>query len=670
LTSLPTTPTQKRAADWLRPRTLLWAGGALIVLWLLIAGVRIGSLLLSLQAREAEARHLLEGGLRQADPDAVELLVLGVHRDVTRLKAESRPFVYVASWFGWLPRVGPLLAAAPHLIEMADAGSEAAAYGVRAMKPALILLQQENGDGGSPLPALAAILGSGRADLLQASQATARVAAAREAVGPAGRLPWRVQQLLDQSDQWLPLAQSGLLLAGIAPELMGTARPQVYVILVQNEDELRATGGFISSAGLLIMDRGAISAIEFMDSSLVDDFLNKPYDWPPDPLYELMLLELFGFRDANFWPDFPTSAEKAMELFSYGLDVPVDGVLAVDQTFVRLLLTATGPITLAGEGQVVTAGNVIDTMRTSWSLQEDQRAEDWLHERKNFIGELAAALRRRLEYEPGALDLPQLASALAQATAGKHLQLYVRDPRLAAVLAESGWDQPLTNPPGHDLLLVVDTNVGYNKANAVVNRTLLYQVTLSEDGRHQAELAVTYKHSGRPANDACRQMGFSYRPGILYDELVHDCYWNYVRVYAPRGSRLVSGSVPPVPGNSQLSGRGWHGEAYLESEPPSEAVATVLANFFLLPPGQALAASFVYDLPVDLVQTNGGQAHYRLNLLKQAGARGEPVEIRITLPERARLIDTQPAPAAVDGQMVTFNTVLDQNRSFSVTFRP
>jgi hypothetical protein len=670
LTSLPTTPTQKSAGDWLRPRTLLWAGGALILLWLLIAGVRIGSLLLSLQAREAEARHLLEGGLRQADADAIELLVLGVHSDVTRLKAESRPFVYVGSWFGWLPRVGPLLAAAPHLIEMADAGSEAGAYGMRAMKPALILLQQENGDGGSPLPALAAVLADGRADLNQAAQATSRAKAARQAIGPTNRLPWRVQQLLEQSDEWLPLAQSGLLLAGIAPELMGAAGPQGYVILVQNEDELRATGGFISSAGLMIMDRGAIAGLDFMDSSFVDDFLNKPYDWPPDPLLELMLLEMFGFRDANFWPDFPTSAEKAMELFSYGLDVPVDGVLAVDQTFVRLLLTATGPVALPGEAQPVTGENVIGTMRASWSLQEDQSAENWVFERKNFIGELATAMRRRLEYEPGALDLLQLATALAQATAGKHLQFYVREPGLAAVVAESGWDQPLTNPPGHDLLLVVDTNVGYNKANAVVERSLLYQVTLGDDGRHQAELTVSYRHNGRPLDEACRQMGFNYRPGILYEELVHDCYWNYVRVYAPRGSRLVSGSVPPVAGASQLSGRGWHGEAYVEAEPQSEAAATVFANFFLLPRGQTLTASFRYDLPAGLLESSRGEAQYRLNLQKQAGARGEPVEIRINLPERARLIGTQPAATAVEGQTVVFHTLLDRDRSLSLTFRP
>jgi hypothetical protein len=656
--------------SWLRPRILLWVGAALILLWLLVAGVRITGLLLSLQAREAEARRLLEGGVRQADPDAVELLVLGIHSDVTRLKAESRPFVYLGSWFGGLPRVGPLLAAAPHLLEMAGAGSEAAAYSVRALKPALFLLQEENRDGQSPLPALVAVMADGRGDLAQAGRAAARATAAREALGSSERLPWRVQQLLEQSDPWLPFVQSSLALATIVPELMGSDGPQAYVILVQNEDELRATGGFISSAGLLIVDQGAIAGLEFMDSSLVDDYLNKPYDWPPDPLYEFMLLEGFGFRDANFWPDFATSAEKAMTLFTYGLEIPVDGVIAIDQTFVRLLLTAAGPVTLPGEAQTVTGDNVIAIMRASWTLQEDQEAENWLHERKNFIGELAIALRQRLEYEPGDLDLAGLAVALAQATAGKHLQLYVREPTLAAVVAESGWDGRLSNPAGHDLLLVVDSNVGYNKVNTIVDRSLAYHVTLDSNGRHQANLALTYRHNGRAVNGECRQMGFSYRPGITYEELVEDCYWNYVRVYAPHGSRLVSGSAPPVPAAALLSGQEWSGEARLETEIESEAVAAVFANFFLLPQGETLTASFRYQLPPDLVQNSQGEAYYRLNVPKQAGARSQPIEIQITLPHRARLVGAQPVPTAVDGQTIIFNTVLDRDRSFTLTFRP
>jgi hypothetical protein len=668
--SSPAASARKPIPDWLQPRTLLWAGAALMLLWLLVTGARIAGLLLSLQAREAEARSLLEGGLSQADPDAVELLVLGIHSDVTRLQAETRPFIYLGSWFGRLPRIGPTLAAAPHLVEMAAAGSEAAAYSVRAMKPALALFQEENTDGMSPLPVLVAIMADGRADLAQAVESAGRATAARGAIWDSERLPWRVRQLLDQSDQWLPFMESSLILATVAPELMGSGNPKTYVIMVQNEDELRATGGFISSAGLLIVDQGAIVGLEFMDSYLVDDYLNKPYDWPPDPLYEFMLLEGFGFRDANFWPDFAASAEKAMELFTYGLEIPVDGAIAVDQRFVQLLVAATGPLTLPAEEQVVTGDNVIAIMRDSWALQEDQAAQSWSQERKSFIGELATVLRQRLEYEPGALDLLAVAASLAEATAGKHLQLYVRDPALATAVAQSSWDGRLLNHPGQDLLMVVDSNVGFNKVNAVVDRSLDYHVTLDANGRRQAELAVTYRHNGRAVNEECRQMGFSYRPGITYEELVEDCYWNYVRVYTPQGSRLVSGSAPPVAAASLLSGQAWPGEARLETEIESEAVAAVFANFFLLPQGQTLTASFRYELPPDLVQSSQREAYYRLNVPKQAGARSQPVEIQVTLPDGASLVGAQPAPTAVDGRTIIFKTILDRDRSFTVTFRP
>jgi hypothetical protein len=656
--------------DWLRPRTLLLAGVALIVLWLLVTGVRVTGLLRSLQAREAEARSLLDGGLSQVDPDAVELLVLGVHSDVTRLQAETRPFVYLGSRLGWLPRVGPVLVAAPHLVEMATAASEVAAYSIRAMKPAFAVLQQENRSGESRLPALVAILAGGRADLVKAAEAAGRATAAREAVGSSEALPWRVQQLLNQSDQWLPFVQSSLIMATVAPELMGSSGPQTYLILVQNEDELRATGGFISSAGLLVLEEGAITDFQFMDSYLVDDYLNKPYDWPPEPLYEFMLLEGFGFRDANFWPDFVTSAEKAMDLFTYGLEAPVDGVIAIDQTFVQLLLTASGPVSLPGEERAVTSDNVIAIMRASWTLQEDQAAENWLLERKSFIGDLAMALRQRLEYEPGGLDLAELATVLAQATAGKNLQLYVREPAMATAVAESGWDGRLLNPAGQDLLMVVDSNVGYNKVNALVDRSLAYHVTLNSSGRHQAKLDVTYRHHGPLVNSDCRHMDISYQPGITYEELVEDCYWNYLRIYVPPNSRLVSGTAPPVAATSLLSGRAWPGKARMETEVGSEAVAAVFANFLLVPQGETLTATFNYELPAQLVQNYRDEAHYRLNVPKQAGTRSQPFELRITLPPGARVIATRPPATAVNDRMILFSTLLDRDRSFWLTFSP
>ncbi|MCA1554618.1 MAG: DUF4012 domain-containing protein, partial [Chloroflexi bacterium] len=81
--------------------------------------------------------------------------------------------------------------------------------------------------------------------------------------------------------------------------LVGFDGARSYLIIAQNEDELRATGGFISAVGLITVERGKVVASEFMDSYAVDN-LGKPYPDPPDALRKYMLAYLWLFRDSNW----------------------------------------------------------------------------------------------------------------------------------------------------------------------------------------------------------------------------------------------------------------------------------------------------------------------------------------------------------------------------------
>ncbi len=96
-------------------------------------------------------------------------------------------------------------------------------------------------------------------------------------------LPAGLDALQEPIDTLLPLAPDAVDLLGIVPELMGMDGPRTYLLLAQNEDELRATGGLISGIGLLRVEDGAIQSLEFIDSYDVDDLRNKPYDAPPQP---------------------------------------------------------------------------------------------------------------------------------------------------------------------------------------------------------------------------------------------------------------------------------------------------------------------------------------------------------------------------------------------------
>ena len=629
---------------------LLWAG---LKAWRVAGAAR------SLLAVEDEARGLAAGGLAGLDADAAEALLLGVRADVVTLHDELAFVRLIAPYLGWVPRLGPTLVAAPHLLDMADGGTEAAVLTVGSLKPALATVQSGS-FGMSSLGELLPTLAAAGPTLQTASVALDRTATARAelaAAVPTEQLPWRVRQLLTLSDEWLPLGQSGLRLAPYLPALLGADGPRRYLIMAQNEDELRATGGFLTGAGVVTVENGRIADLRFRDSSDVDNIAAKPYDFPPQPLYDFMGLEIFVFRDANFWPDFPTSARKAMDLYAYGLDTePLDGAIAIDQEFLRLLVEAIGPVPIPDSEQVINANNLLQMLRGARDIQEGQEVGEWVLNRKAFLGGFAAAIRGKVETEFGSIDLPKLARNMAAAADHRHMSVYLRDPDAAAALAATGWDGRLPTAPPGDFLMAVDTNVGYNKVNLLIERTLTYEVDLGP--QPTATLNILYTHTGQPQDEPCFQgVTQEFEQATPYLTLADKCYWNYLRVYAPGGSVLQASSSHTVPGETLFNGRTWDGPAQTVAEQPG---LTTFANFMLLPQASELSAMFQYQLPEGIVQSEGGERVYRLTVFKQPGRRPELLALLVALPVGATLLDSSLPAENADGRFL-MTTTLDSN---------
>ncbi|MFW5941183.1 MAG: DUF4012 domain-containing protein [Chloroflexota bacterium] len=658
--------TTNRVNQWFRQgnaRLIFLAGLLLIVVWLSWKSWRLARVALSLRAHQESAETLMEGGLTGVDPDAAEELAYGLRADIVVLNREVRPFLPLARLFTWVPQVGPLFREAEPLLNMADGGTEAAAYAARGLKPALALLQ-DGGGGEELIPQLLPILEAAEPDLRAADAAMRRVVEARNSIEDTSDLPWRVQSLLAQIDSKLYLAEEMRLLP-VLPALLGVDGQRTYLIVAQNEDELRATGGFITGAGLLTVDEGRILDLSFEDANVLDDWQNKPYDFPPDPLYELMGLELFLFRDTNFWPDYPTSAEHTMELYQYGQDSPpLDGIITINQEFVSRLLAVTGPVTISDLEMTVTSQNAIASLRDAWGMDEEESVSEWVPNRKDFLGPLAQSLKQQLFSNLGDIDLLFLAHTIHEAAQEKHLQMYVRDPQVAAVLDDINWDSRLEEAPQSDLLMAVDTNVGYNKVNELIERTLLYEVTLEADGTGTGELSLRYEHTGEQgAVEQCSQT-IEYHETLQYESLMQRCFWNYLRVYVPTGSSLQEATRHEVSEDLFTMSQGWQGQPSMITERDGH---TAIENFFLLQPGETLRSDYRYELPQVVTEQND-ERRYEFYLYKQSGQAEEAVEVRIHLPEGASVLSTTPQ-ATVDGQTITFRTGQTSDQRFSVSFR-
>lgn len=634
---------------------LLLLGLVLLVGWavyLTRAGLSLGKHLVEVQA-------IVDAGT--ANRETICASIEGLRGDVLALRRGTGGLVRLAPALGWLPQVGSSLRAAPDLLVVADSLTEAGAILCDAFET--VPGAEAGGSAESySLEQMGALLVEHKADLERSLESVIRAQEAWGRMNARGLSPV-LEDRLSLLQDGLPLIRAGLETALVAPELLGFRGPRTYLVLAQNEDEMRPTGGFIGSVGLLTLDSGRVEQIEFSDAYFVDDYLSKPYPDPPAPLYEYMGAEVWLFRDSNWSPDFPTAARQAAHFYEYGQGVSVDGVIAVDQRAVELLLAGLGEVYVPEAGEVVTADNVRAFMRAAWNPPEGRLSMDWALSRKEFVGSLAAAVLERLESNPEGVDWIAIVSSVHRALHGRHLLFYVDDAEAAEAMAGLNWDGALRASDG-DYLMVVDADIGFSKVQPLIEESVDYRVTLYAGGGAGAELSLTYAHQGRREGVSCvHQLPSS--EDWSYEEVMHHCYYDYLRVYVPDDSELRAALPYPTPGEYLVRGEPADGRAVVLGE---EAGKVVIAQFFVVEYGRTQTVRFLYDLPQVARESEEGW-RYLLLLQKQPGSDDHPVSVTVTLPPGTQLVAANPAPSLVDGSVLGFSTVLDADLLIEVVYK-
>ncbi|MDP2326978.1 MAG: DUF4012 domain-containing protein, partial [Dehalococcoidia bacterium] len=141
------------------------------------------------------------------------------------------------------------------------------------------------------------------------------------------------------------------------PVLLGYDQPRILLLLGQNDHEVRPTGGFIGTIGLLTLDRGRVTARRFGSSYDFDPPTRDALRTPPLDLSSSLGIGEWYIRDANWSPDFRVSGETARRFLAEDQGIEADSVVAVDSHFVALLLGALGPVEVDGYDEPLTAEN-------------------------------------------------------------------------------------------------------------------------------------------------------------------------------------------------------------------------------------------------------------------------------------------------------------------------
>jgi hypothetical protein len=483
----------------------------------------------------------------------------------------------------------------------------------------------------------------------------------------------RVAGLMEKLDRYLPLLEVALDGATLAPDLLGASGPRTYLVLALNNQELRAVGGFISGVGELRVEHGELVSQQFSDSYSVDN-LNVPHETTPLDFRQTLSGELWFFRDTNWDADFPTSAQRALDVYARDRGIQADGVITLDLVALELLLDALGPTAVEGIEGPVTGANVLRVIQTQWANPstgpslEGSGSHEWWEHRKDFIGQIATAA---LDQLTTGQDVPveKLVRALKEALDKKHVLVYLADPNAASLFHERNWGgaMPEASAPS-DFLMVVDTNVGFNKVDPNVERAILYEVDLSIRDAPKARLTLTYRHlTARPVG-ACIQ---ETRYNDSYEDMMERCYWDYVRIYTGAGSRLLAAPELPLPAGSVLALNGDTTQPPVIKPALSPGGHPVWGEFFDLAPMDKRRLVFEYMLPVRVLDSStDGAVRYRLRVQKQPGTVAVPLLVEITLPPGAELVDTVPAIQLLPKMSsLELTTDLRLDREFEIVFR-
>jgi hypothetical protein len=557
--------------------------------------------------------------------------------DAIALRDEVRPFGWAGRLLGWLPVYGGDLASAGDLLEMATGLIIAADEAYQAGVPLLDVFQGDDIE--TSIPAALVLIDDAQPEFEIAQEAIADALAARANI-EVGSLSQKTRPLLEKIDPFLPLLDRGLPALMALPKVLGGAEfgPQVYLVLIQNEDEIRATGGFITAAAIVTIENGQMVDYAIKDSYDVHDE-ERFYALAPWQMSKFMGEDYLVFRNVNWLPDFPTTALWAEHLNSYSSAQLVDGVIAIDQEALRLLMTAIGPLNVEGVKKPVSAENVLSLMRV---LKDQSRLEG---DRKSFIGPLADSIFEELLGQADLQTWREVIKMMLKALDERHILVQVDDPATRELLASMRWDGAM-HPGMGDYLMVVDSNMGWNKANAAVQAEVFYQVDLSDP--EAPESVLTTRYNNPTLGDYTCRHGYYFNPADTYQDYIERCYWNYLRVYTLTESELLGAELnttPPrwfyrhqviLPLVDVLGNEG----AFDENPDGLQGYGT----FLVVPLNEEREASFSFALPPEIVlQTEAkDQQSYRLRIQKQPGTKATPVHIEVLLPAGVQLLSAQP----------------------------
>nr|WP_227467853.1 DUF4012 domain-containing protein [Nocardioides lijunqiniae] len=211
--------------------------------------------------------------------------------------------------------------------------------------------------------------------------------------GFVGALRPRFDDYVDRVDEAAGALAAADTATAVLPAMVGVDGPRDYLLLFQNNAEIRATGGMPGAWAQIHAENGKL---EMVKQGTALDF---PMAQRPVLPLSAEEVAVYGqeigtyFQDPGFTPDFPRAAELWRAHWNAKFpSVPIDGVLSLDPVAMSYLLEGTGPVEVGAV--TLTSDNLVDELLNKPYRELDVQAQDALFE------DAAGAIFDRLTRKP------------------------------------------------------------------------------------------------------------------------------------------------------------------------------------------------------------------------------------------------------------------------------
>ncbi len=445
----------------------------------------------------------------------------------------------------------------------------------------------------------------------------------------------RITDTLVKLNAYSSLISQARTAAYLMPEITAVNGKKSYLVLLQNNLELRPTGGFIGSYAKFDFEAGKLAAIKVDDIYNLDGALKDVIE-PPSELKSDLGVTRWYLRDSNFDPDFPTSARQADFFFKKEAGENVNGVIALDLAASGNLLNAVGGLDLPEYGEAVDGDNLFERAISHAEVGFFPGSQA----KKNYLTALQTQLFNKIFYL-SKQNWPAIIKALGESLEQKHILVYLFDPGAFSYLASSNWSGVMPRAAeakegeSNDFLAAIEANLGANKSNYFLERKYNLETQISKEGQISHNLRINYKNNS---------------PSEVFPA---GRYKNRLRLYVPLGARLVKASF----GEQDLTSKVTNFSDYGRS-----GFSMLLE---LLPKEQkTLTIEYVLATPLSFKEN---QTAYKMEVFKQPGTNKDPFEWNLTYPINLKL-ETNSTSGESSQQEINFSTDLNKDRVFLLNF--